>query len=120
MSKDRAAPFSRKHRRYWLPVTGGMLLIGAINIGLGLCSYEKAPVPERLEVDLSSHDAGTAGALGIGQIPATVMRAFAARYPQTIPAGALVRGGDIIVMFRPGAPHTRATFRTDGTFVSDE
>ncbi|HWO19332.1 MAG TPA: hypothetical protein VNO30_11170 [Kofleriaceae bacterium] len=40
MSKDRAAPFSRKHRRYWLPVTGGMLLIGAINLALGYCAYD--------------------------------------------------------------------------------
>ena len=45
MSKDRAAPFSRKHRKYWLPVTGGMLLIGAINVGLGYCSYEGPPPP---------------------------------------------------------------------------
>ena len=35
MAKDRAAPFSRKHRRYWLPVTGGMLLIGVINLLIG-------------------------------------------------------------------------------------
>ena len=47
MSKDRAAPFSRKHRRYWLPVTGGMILIGAINVALGMCSYE--PPPSRTE-----------------------------------------------------------------------
>jgi hypothetical protein len=45
VSKDRAAPFSRKHRRYWLPVTGGMLLIGAINITLGYCSYDGPPPP---------------------------------------------------------------------------
>ncbi len=49
MSKDRAAPFSRKHRRYWLPVTGGMLLIGAINVGLGFCAYEgPPPEPEKI------------------------------------------------------------------------
>jgi hypothetical protein len=45
VAKDRAAPFSRKHRRYWLPVTGGMILIGAINVGLGLCAYEPPPPP---------------------------------------------------------------------------
>jgi hypothetical protein len=45
VSKDRAAPFSRKHRRYWIPVTGGMILIGAINVGLGFCSYEEPPPP---------------------------------------------------------------------------
>ena len=35
MAKDRARPFSRKHRRYWLTVTGGMLVIGAIDLVLG-------------------------------------------------------------------------------------
>jgi hypothetical protein len=45
VSKDRSAPFSRKHRRYWLPVTGGMLLIGAINVGIGYCSYPGEPAP---------------------------------------------------------------------------
>jgi hypothetical protein len=45
VSKDRAAPFSRKHRRYWIPVTGGMILIGAINVGLGFCAYDPPPPP---------------------------------------------------------------------------
>ena len=61
MSKDRAAPFSRKHRRYWLTVTGGMLLIGAINVVIGLMSYD-APTgqPEKIEFDLPKiyRDAG--------------------------------------------------------------
>lgn len=45
MSKDRAAPFSRKHRRYWLPVTGGMILIGALNVTIGYCAYDPPPPP---------------------------------------------------------------------------
>jgi hypothetical protein len=122
VSKDRAAPFSRKHRRYWLPVTGGMLLIGGINIALGMCSYEEPPVPVRMELDLRGRDAGldARGTLGIGQIPPAVMRAFAARYPQTIPAGAVVDGGNYTVQFPFGASHKRATFTADGTFVTDE
>jgi hypothetical protein len=39
VAKDRAAPFSRKHRRYWLTVTGGMLLIGAIDLILGFAFW---------------------------------------------------------------------------------
>lgn len=59
MAKDRARPFSRKHRRYWIPVTGGMILIGALNVTIGYCSYEPAPeTVERIEIDLS-RDAGT-------------------------------------------------------------
>ena len=39
MAKDRAAPFSKKHRRYWLPVTGGMILIGLLNVAIGYCVW---------------------------------------------------------------------------------
>ena len=49
MSKDRARPFSRKHRKYWLPVTGGMVLIGVINVIIGYCSYTRpSDVHERI------------------------------------------------------------------------
>ena len=61
MSKDRAAPFSRKHRRYWLTVTGGMLLIGAINVVIGFMSYDPPTgKPEKIEFDLPTiyRDAG--------------------------------------------------------------
>jgi hypothetical protein len=69
VSKDRAAPFSRKHRRYWLPVTGGMILIGALNLAIGYCAYEPPPPPpQKIELVLppSSYavraGAGVAGA----------------------------------------------------------
>lgn len=53
MSKDRAAPFSRKHRRYWLTVTGGMLLIGIINVIIGYLSYDPPPTKtEKIELEL--------------------------------------------------------------------
>ena len=66
VAKDRSAPFSRKHRRYWLPVTGGMILIGIINVALGYCSWpgdSMDRVPDRIILDLpvspySRHDAG--------------------------------------------------------------
>jgi hypothetical protein len=58
VSKDRAAPFSRKHRRYWIPVTGGMILIGTINVAIGYCSYE-APSDKHERIDVLPHrDAG--------------------------------------------------------------
>lgn len=52
MSKDRARPFSRKHRKYWIPVTGGMILIGIINVAIGWCSYSSTPpeTHERIQV----------------------------------------------------------------------
>jgi hypothetical protein len=119
VSKDRAAPFSKKHRRYWLPVTGGMVLIGALNVMLGLCTYEPAGDPEPIRLGLIE-DAGVPGQLGVAQIPADVMRGFAIKYPKTIPLGARVEGGAYVVLFPRGAAKQRATFRLDGSFVSDE
>lgn len=61
MSKDRAAPFSRKHRRYWLTVTGGMILIGLINVLIGYLTYDEPPSKtEKIELTLPKiyHDAG--------------------------------------------------------------
>lgn len=39
MAKDRAAPFSKKHRRYWLPVLGMMVVIGGVNLFVGWCAW---------------------------------------------------------------------------------
>ncbi|MEZ4400331.1 MAG: hypothetical protein R3B06_09955 [Kofleriaceae bacterium] len=67
--KDRARPFSRKHRRYWLTVTGGMFIIMGINLGLGFgvmrckrppdppADYRPIPPPE---IPPSRQDAGVA------------------------------------------------------------
>lgn len=121
MAKDRAAPFSKKHRRYWLPVTGGMVLIGAINVGLGVCTYERAGDPEPIHVLLPTDAAALPlTLLRRDEIPVPVMRAFAVKYPRTIPAGANMDGPKYIVVFPPGATKQRATFEPDGTFVSDE
>ena len=58
MVKDRAAPFSRKHRRYWLPVTGGMVLIGVINVIIGYCSYPRQSDEPQQQIQLHLIDAG--------------------------------------------------------------
>lgn len=120
MSKDRAAPFSKKHRRYWLPVTGGMLLIAGVNVALGMCSYHEPETPQRMELKIPGHERKP-GELHRDEIPAEVMRAFAIKYPHTIPAGGQQVGNDtIIVAFPPGAGHAHATFKTDGTFVGED
>ena len=125
MAKDRAAPFSRKHRRYWIPVTGGMILIGVANLVVGMCSYTPAgPPPQPIKLVIPMRDAPLApdasGTIGAGELPAAVIRAFAARYPRTISPGARVDGDTYIIQFPPGAPHRSATFRADGTFVSEQ
>ncbi len=120
MAKDRAAPFSRKHRRYWIPVTGGMVLIGIVNVAIGLCSYKEAPPPQRIEVRLPAAPADAAGTIGAAQLPAVVMRAFAVKYPRTIPAGARVDGSAFTIYFPPGAPHHQARFDAGGAFLDDQ
>lgn len=121
VSRDRAAPFSRKHRRYWLPVTGGMILIGAINVGLGLCSYERPRDSQAIDLGMA-HDAApdAANTIARSQIPPEVMRAFVAKYPRTVPAGATRIGTTYTIAFSPGGSHAFATFQADGTFVSEE
>ncbi len=120
MAKDRAAPFSKKHRKYWIPVTGGMLLIGAINVGLGLWGYENPPPPQRIEVKIPGAAPAPPGSLRASDLPAAVMRAFAVKYPRTIPAGASFEQGNYVVIFPTGNVHKRAVYQPDGTFVSED
>ena len=180
MSKDRARPFSRKHRKYWIPVTGGMILIGIINVFIGYCTYHPpsevherilldvpyargsgsaiatapaahcAPViaariaaelpgaviasctPDRvtvvrggrqIEIELAAGDIrGVTETLGLPDIPAAVMRAFAIAYPRTIPSSALkrTRRGEeptYELTFPPGAAHHVAVVRADGSAI---
>lgn len=122
MAKDRAAPFSKKHRRYWLPVLGAMVTIGSINVGLGVCTYTRAGDPEPIHVQ-PAYDAGLPpGVMPPGKIPADVMRAFATKYPRTIPVSGEMVDGNVVVTLPKNAPSGKqhATFRPDGTFVSED
>jgi hypothetical protein len=123
LSKDRAAPFSKKHRRYWIPVTGGMVAIGIVNILIGLHSYKAPENPERMELPGLHRDGGppdAAGTIGNSALPADVIRAFAIKYPQILPAGARIDGRNFVISFPPGGPHAHATFDTTGAFVSED
>jgi len=123
VQKDRAAPFSKKHRRYWIPVTGGMITIAVANVIIGFCVYNKpSDKHEQIKLDLVRRDAGidALNTIAPSQLPADVMRAFAVKYPQTLPVGATVIHGAYVVQFPPGKPHTTATFKPDGTFVSED
>jgi hypothetical protein len=120
VAKDRAAPFSRKHRRYWIPVTGGMLLIGGVNVAIGFCTYDEPPPPERMELDIPGAPPPAPGTLRASELPAAVMRAFAVRYPRIVPAGADFEGGKYIVILPDGAPAKQVVFEPDGTFVSED
>jgi len=123
LSKDRAAPFSKKHRRYWIPVLGGMVLIAGINVVVGFWVYQKpSEQHEQIKLNLIKRDAAVdaINTLAPSELPAEVMRAFAVKYPRVLPAGAQVVQDGYIVVFPPGLPHKTATFKPDGTFVSDD
>jgi hypothetical protein len=123
LSKDRAAPFSKKHRRYWIPVLGGMILIGGINVVIGFWVYQKpSEQHEAIKLNLIPRDAATdaVNSIAPSELPAEVMRAFAVKYPRMLPSGAHIVQGGYVVDFPPGAAYKAATFKPDGTFVSVE
>jgi len=126
VAKDRARPFSRKHRKYWVTVTGGMVLICALNIGVGMCAYEPPHEPERIQPVLPPPLKAPEGTIGLGEIPTPVMRAFAVAYPRRIPAPRkLAVAGEPIyeLAFTDAGPPRRTTrvfYKPDGTFVRAE
>jgi hypothetical protein len=90
VSKDRARPFSRKHRRYWIPVTGGMLLIGLIDISLGLCSYTPpSEVHERILLNVPNAR-GLADAEVAPQLATDCPPAIAARIESDMPGATII------------------------------
>ena len=123
MSKDRARPFSKKHRRYWIPVTGGMVLIGIFNVILGYCTYSAPKDPERIQLhlpppgtpaDVTEHtlpDGTIEQAISNGEIPGAVMRAYSTQFPRTIPASATKRTKAGAVSYRLDT----TIYRADGT-----
>jgi hypothetical protein len=117
VTKDRAAPFSRKHRRYWIPVTGGMVVIGLINVLLGLSTYHAPQDPARIDLGVGGLDPDLIPA---SALPIPVVRGFVARYPHTIARGAKRSGSSYEIEFPPDAAHHHATFAADGKFVSED
>jgi hypothetical protein len=126
VAKDRARPFSRKHRKYWFTVTGGMILIGVLNVGLGLCSYAPPPpAPQVIRPELPPPSAPVLepGGIPLAEVPAEVMRAFAEAHPRTLPRGAKkVAGPDgttrYEIAFGPDGQLTRVVFHADGAPAS--
>ena len=100
-----------------------MILIGGINVMVGFCVYQKpSDQHEQIKLNLIRRDAAVdaINTLAPSELPADVMRAFAVKYPRVLPAGAHVVQGAYVLEFPPGAPHRTATFKPDGTFVSDD
>lgn len=90
MAKDRARPFSRKHRKYWIPVTGGMVLIGVINVIIGFLSYQKpSDVHERIIADVP-YAAGSGRAPAVLPRPTHCVPAISARIAADMPGATIV------------------------------
>lgn len=101
-----------------------MLLIGGINVGIGMCAYEKGPdqvqridpvLPAPSENLPTRVDPGE-GMIGLGEIPVEVMRAFTKAHPQHAPQGAKKHdNGTIEVFFLEAGARRSARYRPDGT-----
>lgn len=90
MSKDRARPFSRKHRKYWIPVTGGMILIGIVNLVIGFCVYtEPSDRHERIIPDVPSARGTGNTAAAMSPAP-TCSPAITARVAAEMPGATIV------------------------------
>ena len=125
MAKDRARPFSKKHRLYWVTVTGGILLIGGINVAIGMCAYDKGPDQvQRIDpvlpppsVQAPVHVVPPKGMLGLGEIPVDVMRAFTKAHPQHVPQGAKkLADGTFELYFQDNGVRV-ARYRADGAAI---
>ena len=90
VSKDRARPFSRKHRRYWIPVTGGMILIGVVNVIVGYCSYTRpSDVHERIVPDVP-FARGSGAPSGAAHAATGCAPAITARIERDMPGATIV------------------------------
>jgi len=100
-----------------------MITIAVANVIIGFCVYNKpSDKHEQIKLDLIRRDAGidALNTIAPSQLPADVMRAFAVKYPRTLPTGATMIQGGYVIEFPPGAAKHTATFKLDGTFVSDD
>ena len=127
VSKDRARPFSKKHRRYWIPVLGGMIGIGILNILVGFSTYRTNDSHEAIRLvipppntpaDTRPHtgaDGTVEQAVSNAEVPGAVMRAFTSAHPRTIPDSAIKRTRAGAISYRLEAGGVSGTYRDDGT-----
>ena len=100
-----------------------MVTIGLVNVIVGFSVYQKpSEHHEQIKLNLIRRDAGidSLNTLAPSELPADVMRAFAVKYPRTLPTGARVIQDTNNNNKPPSAPHRTATFKPDGTFGCDD
>ena len=119
VAKDRARPFSRKHRKYWLTVTGGMVAIGLINVAIGVWAYDAGSTThERIIPTLPGATTEPADAVPLGQLPPEVMRGFNRAIPRQAPRYARQVDKDLFeITYVDGTGSKAARVTRDGTLV---
>jgi hypothetical protein len=119
VAKDRARPFSRKHRKYWLTVTGGMIVIGLINVAIGVWAYEEGPTTtERIIPNVPGSTKEPADTIPLGQLPPEVMRGFNHAIPRQAPRYARQVDTDIYeITYMVGTATKTARIKRDGTVI---
>lgn len=127
LAKDRARPFSKKHRRYWIPVLGSMIGIGIVDILVGYGSYHPPQEPERIKLVIPPPntpasakvlpDGSTETPIGNGEIPGDVIRAFTTQFPRTVPRDAIRRQKGTATTYLMSAGAQRVEYKPDGTLL---
>ena len=72
--KDRSRPFSRKHFRYWMTAAGGMVIIMAINVGIGFWMADDDPPPQEKPKYLPIPESKLPVDAGVDSLPDDVER----------------------------------------------
>jgi len=93
-----------------------MILIGLINVGLGLTIYHAPQDPARIDVGVGR----PLDMMPPSALPTVVVRAFVARYPHTIALGATHSGSSYVIAFPASSPQHHATFADNGAFLSED
>jgi hypothetical protein len=119
VAKDRARPFSRKHRKYWLTVTGGMIVIGLLNVGIGVCVYDPGPTTtERIILNVPGSTTEPSDTIPLNTPPPEVMRGFNRAIPRHAPRYARQVDTDVFeITYVDGTASKSARVKRDGTVI---
>lgn len=92
-----------------------MLLIGALNVSIGFCTYVPPGEPPQRIIPVLPEPTPSA----LSEVPAAVMRAFAVKYPRHIPSPKKLDATTYELSFTDGTRTRRVTYRVDGTFLGE-
>ena len=97
-----------------------MLLIGLINVVIGVCSYNAPSDVHQRIIPVLPPPTRAAGEISLADVPAAVMRAFAVAYPRHVATPRRVPPDLYELSYTDAGVTHRVTYRADGTFVSEK